>query len=158
MILMSLIFSLLTMAEMKHDHGVGDLSIAVSEENISALFTIPAESIIGFEFEAKSQKDQKIKKEKISQFEADFLKLIKLDEKFGCAKVNSQTEVKQEGNHGEFQLSFTGKCKLKLSQTIIKINFKDKYPKIKKINVSFLSDKNTQSLGLLKGFGEIEVP
>ena len=158
MILFTLLLSFFTFADMKHDHGVGDLSIAVSGENITALFNIPAETIIGFEFEAKSAKDQKIKKEKISRFEADFLKLVKLDSKFGCEKVSSQNEVKQEGNHGEFQLSFSAKCKIKLSQTTIKINFKDSYPKIKKINVNFLSDKNTQSLGLLKGFGEIEVP
>jgi hypothetical protein len=155
---MSLLFSLITFGEMKHEHGVGDLSMALSDENFSALFSIPAESIIGFEYEPKTSNDQKSKKEKIDQFEASFLEIIKIDSKFACKKTSALSEMKQEGNHGEYKLTFSAKCKTKISQTTIKINFKDKYPKIKKLNINFLSEKSTQSLGLLKGYGEIIVP
>ena len=53
----------------KHEHGVGELNIAVEGSAINLEFMIPGADIVGFEYEAKSDSDIALVNTALSKFQ-----------------------------------------------------------------------------------------
>ncbi|MFZ4713573.1 MAG: ZrgA family zinc uptake protein [Bacteriovoracaceae bacterium] len=158
MIWLSLLLSLFAQAEMKHEHGVGELYIGVAGKKLAAILTIPADCIIGFEYEPKSTKDIEIQKQKTLDLESSVHKILKLDESLKCQLEKANSLIKREHNHGEYALTASLVCEKEIQGTKLKINFKDYYSKIKKINLNLVTDKKSQAISFAKGQGEIVIP
>ncbi len=158
MFLMTLLCSLLAQAEMKHEHGVGELYLGISGNKIAAMMTVPAETIVGFEYEPKSDKDIKEQQKKIKELEKNFFEMVTIGFEYKCQKEKAETQLKREGNHGELSLNATASCVRPITTGKLFLKFKDFYPKLKKLNINLVTDKKAQSFGIVKGQGEIDLP
>lgn len=158
MILIVLFSSLLTFAEMKHEHGVGELYIGISGNKMAAIMSVPAETIVGFEYEPKKEKDIQEQQKKIADLEKNFFAMVNLDADYKCEKEKASTEVKREGNHGELTLNASATCVRPITTGKLSLKFKDFYPKLKKLNINLVTEKKAQTFGIVKGQGEIDLP
>ena len=65
----------------KHEHGVGELNIAIDKNIIDFEFMLPGADIVGFEYEAKSEEDLAVVSNALEKFK-DYKNAIFID--IGC--------------------------------------------------------------------------
>ena len=75
----------------KHEHGVGELNIAVEGSAINLEFMIPGADIVGFEYEAKSDSDIALVNTALSKFQ-DFENIFTLSSSGNCNLVYAEQE------------------------------------------------------------------
>ncbi len=158
MLIVALFSSFLAHAEMKHEHGVGELYIGISGNKIAAIMTVPAETIVGFEYEPKKEKDIKTQQQKMADLEKNFFDIVTIGFEYKCQKEKANALLKREGNHGELTLNATASCVRPITTGKLFLKFKDFYPKLKKLNINLVTEKKAQSFGIVKGQGEIDLP
>jgi hypothetical protein len=67
-----------------HAHGAAELNIVVEGKKIAVEFRTPAEGIMGFEHEAKTDADQKKRDAAIKNIKERFGEMVILDKKLDC--------------------------------------------------------------------------
>lgn len=155
--MISLFFlSFLSFAEMKHEHGVAELFVGLSGKEIAVTMNIPADTILGFEHEAKSEADKKKLKAKLDKFKKEFFEYVNIGYEYKCRQSKLEAEIKREGNHSEIAVTGTATCVRDITNGKLIVRFKDYYPTLKKITVNLVSDKKNQSFSFLKGQGEAD--
>ena len=82
----------------KHEHGVGELNIAVEGSVINLEFMIPGADIVGFEYEAKSDSDIALVNTALSKFQ-DFENIFTLSSSGNCNLVDAEIEINQGDDH-----------------------------------------------------------
>ena len=82
----------------KHEHGVGELNIAVEGSAINLEFMIPGADIVGFEYEAKSDSDIALVNTALSKFQ-DFENIFTLSSSGNCNLVDAEIDINQGGEH-----------------------------------------------------------
>ena len=82
----------------KHEHGVGELNIAVEGNAMNLEFMIPGADIVGFEYEAKSDSDIALVNTALSKFQ-DFESIFTLSSSGNCNLVNAEIEINQGDDH-----------------------------------------------------------
>ena len=82
----------------KHEHGVGELNIAVEGSAINLEFMIPGADIVGFEYEAKSDSDIALVNTALSKFQ-DFENIFTLSSSGNCNLVDAEIEINQGDEH-----------------------------------------------------------
>ena len=82
----------------KHEHGVGELNIAVEGSAINLEFMIPGADIVGFEYEAKSDSDIALVNTALSKFQ-DFENIFTLSSSGNCNLVDAEVEINQGDDH-----------------------------------------------------------
>ena len=82
----------------KHEHGVGELNIAVEGSAINLEFMIPGADIVGFEYEAKSDSDIALVNTALSKFQ-DFENIFTLSSSGNCNLVDAEIEINQGDDH-----------------------------------------------------------
>ena len=80
----------------KHEHGVGELNIAVEGNSIDLEFMIPGADIVGFEYKAKSEADIALVKDALTIPSASNCNLVEAD-----ISINQGDNHKDEHNHDE---------------------------------------------------------
>lgn len=84
-----------------HEHGKAKLDIAVEGTKISVTFESPAESIYGFEHEAKTKSDIAARDSAAKILKDDALSLFQFDASLGCKMTSSQIEAWVKEDHDE---------------------------------------------------------
>jgi hypothetical protein len=133
-----------------HVHGGATLSIAFDQLKGQVEFRAASEGVLGFEYEAKSEKEIKKLNETIANFEATIDSMIKFDEVVGCIFKKEKIEMvaekkdqdekdhkKQEGGHSDFVASFSVECKSGVKGTKVIFDF-SQFKGLKDVEVTVL--------------------
>ena len=82
----------------KHEHGVGELNIAVEGNSIDLEFMIPGADIVGFEYKAKSEADIALVKDALIKFD-EFNNIFSIPSTSNCNLVEADISINQGDNH-----------------------------------------------------------
>jgi hypothetical protein len=126
-----------------HTHGSGKMSMAFDGLNGRIEFEVAAESILGFEYTPKTDKDKKTVANAIKIFQQDFNKMVQFDSALGCVITADKVEQKMEGktsSHSDFKASYYVACKKSVVNSTVKFNF-SQYEHLNDVDVTILADK-----------------
>ncbi len=142
-----------------HVHGSATLSIAMeNSKSGSILLESPADNIIGFEHEAKSPSDIKVKLEALAILKNQGSELFIFPKEKRCSINSIKVESKKENSksaHSEVEALFSFSCEKDLSKSSLQINLGGKFPRIEDLDVQLISDKKQSASELEKGIGSI---
>ena len=79
-----------------HVHGVAEINIAVEGSKADVEFRAPADSVMGFEHEAKSDSDKKKRDAALRTVQTKMSQMVLFDPKPGCQFSGAKTEVVEE--------------------------------------------------------------
>ena len=146
-----------------HVHGGGTLSIAFDGNNGKIEFKAAAEAIVGFEHEARSEKDKKMVSDAITKFESEMAKMVKFDSTLNCHFTKEKVEIvkdkdhsegkeqkkEEHGTHSDFVANFTVVCSKAVVGTKLTIDF-GVFLRLKDLDVTVLAGE-LQKSGEFKG-------
>lgn len=146
-LLLSCLVSLSTWAHKKahrehhaHSHGQAHLSIAFDSLKGKIEFKSPADSVLGFEYEAKSKKDKKKLADTITDFESQIANYVQFDSKslcvFAVKKVGRVADEK-DNSHTDFVAQYNITCAQPVLNTKLTLDFSS-FKKIKNIDTVIL--------------------
>jgi Protein of unknown function (DUF2796) len=94
-----------------HVHGTATLNIAIEERTATVELITPAESIIGFEHQAKSAADQKRQAMALDLLRNKISSMVVLEPALGCRFLPTRADVVQQDEaHAEVHSTFTVGC------------------------------------------------
>ena len=86
----------------KHEHGVGELNIAIEGSSINLEFMIPGADIVGFEYKAKSDEDISLVNTALTKFD-DFSNIFTIPNAANCNLVEAEIAINQGDDHEEHE-------------------------------------------------------
>ncbi len=84
----------------KHEHGVGELNIAIEGNSINLEFMIPGADIVGFEYKAKSDEDISLVNTALTKFD-DFNNIFTIPNTANCNLVEAEIAINQGDDHSD---------------------------------------------------------
>jgi hypothetical protein len=96
----SLLFAEETRQVDKHEHGVGELNIAIQSNTMVLEFMIPGADVVGFEHEAKSEQDKATVSAALTKFD-DYNNIFIIPTNSKCILISSKININQEDEHDE---------------------------------------------------------
>ena len=84
----------------KHEHGVGELNIAIEGSSINLEFMIPGADIVGFEYKAKSDEDISLVNTALTKFD-DFNNIFTIPNTANCNLVEAEIAINQGDDHSD---------------------------------------------------------
>ena len=121
----------------KHEHGVGELNIAIEGNAIDFEFFIPGADIVGFEYEAKTESDIALVNAALEKF-GNFDNIFSLPESSNCNLVNSEIKVTKQLN--DAGTNADGKM------TVTMANLESAYPEIQSATFESFDQEELKSL------------
>ncbi|WP_373999151.1 DUF2796 domain-containing protein [Bdellovibrio bacteriovorus] len=140
-----------------HVHGSGKASLAFDGKNGKIELHVPAESIIGFEHQAKSKADKQKKDKALAKLEEKIGEMIVLDPALKCEIKKDIFEVNQHDSHAEVEAEFNVTCEAPAAGSTITFNFSKQFPRLKKVQVDVLADGVQKSTQVLKNGDSVEL-
>jgi hypothetical protein len=143
-----------------HVHGGATLSIAFDQLKGKVEFKAASEGVLGFEYEAKSEKDKKKLSNTVAKFETVIGSMIKFDESAGCSFIKEKIEIVAEkeehdpkekghdqhkGEHSDFVANFSVDCKKEIKGTQVTFDF-SQFKGLKDLDVTMLVDDLQKSV------------
>lgn len=170
-----------------HEHGHAKLNIAFETTTGKPAGTIeletPADSVIGFEYEAKSAADKAKRDAALTKLKAKFGEMVVLPA--GCAVTPVKVEVHAEEHdhdakpaakaaaksaaknaakpaahkeeHSEVHAEFSVKCAGPIRGKEIRFGFAKHFPKIEELDVQLLADSQQSSLEVKNDRGVLKI-
>ena len=87
-----------------HTHGVAEVNIAIDGSKVDVEFRSPAESVMGFEHEAKSESDKQKRDAALRTVQTKINQMVVFDPKLNCKFSEVKTViVEEEGEPGKSQ-------------------------------------------------------
>ena len=140
----------------KHEHGVGELNIAIEGNAIDFEFFIPGADIVGFEYEAKTESDIALVNAALEKF-GNFDNIFSLPESSNCNLVNSEIGVNQDDEHddhddhdehdeeahNEFVAHYSFNCENIKEIDRISFPYFTNFPNSGELEVQFVSEKGS---------------
>ncbi|MBT5301389.1 MAG: DUF2796 domain-containing protein [Tateyamaria sp.] len=131
-----------------HEHGVGQLEVAIEGQKIAIDLHAPGADIVGFEYVAESSKDRKAVDTAITILGKPLdLFLISSDAKCNVMQAAAELESDDEHDehqeksaHTEFHASYILNCMNIAAMTEIKFAYFDLFPNTKELEVQMISD------------------
>lgn len=142
-----------------HSHGAGKMSLAFDGLNGRIEFEVAAESILGFEYAPKTDKDKKTLADAIKAFQENFSKMVQFDSTLGCEMTADKVEQKMEGktsSHSNFKASYDVTCKKSVVQSKVKFNF-SQYEHLNDLDVTILADQVQKNLEMTNKESSVEL-
>jgi hypothetical protein len=128
-----------------HVHGAGHISLAFDGLKGRFEFKAPAEAILGFEHEAKSEKDKKTLADAISKFETETSKLVQFSVDSNCSFAKDKVSFEKESDsHADFLAYFDVVCQLPIFGTKVTFDFTS-FQKLHNVDVTVLVDDLTKT-------------
>ena len=140
-----------------HEHGVGQLDIAIDGQQIAMELHAPGADIVGFEYAAKSAKDLAAVDAAVAKLSAP-LALIVLPEAAGCsiveatAGLESEEEHEEHGDehadesgHTEFHAEYLLNCAEPSAITGIDFAYFGSFPNALEVEVQIITDTGATS-------------
>ena len=134
----------------KHEHGVGELNIAIEGNAIDFEFFIPGADIVGFEYEAKTESDIALVNAALEKF-GNFDNIFSLPESSNCNLVNYEIGVNQDDDHddhdeeahNEFVAHYSFNCENIKEIDRISFPYFTNFPNSGELEVQFVSEKGS---------------
>lgn len=128
-----------------HQHGVGMVGVAFEALKGKVEFKIPAESILGFEHEAKKESDKKKQNEALAKFESKINEMLVFDASLKCALAKEKVEVVREEEHkhaahSDFVAHYNVACEKSPAGTDLTVKMHSQFKKIKKLELQLIVD------------------
>ena len=82
----------------KHEHGVGELNIAIEGNSMDLEFMIPGADIVGFEYIAKSDVDRALVDDALIKFD-EFSKIFSIPNASNCNLIKAEVSINQGEEH-----------------------------------------------------------
>ncbi len=122
-----------------HDHGHAALSIVSEGNSLSLELESPAESIVGFEHTAKTEKEKRA----VAEAQAKIDRLVVLKPELGCTKEQGSLEIEQEkhSSHSDIEIKLSYKCQKPLAGSTVEIRLLNEFPKLKSVKTQVIGDK-----------------
>lgn len=181
--LIMLSFGMVSAAEKRHRdahvHGVAEVNIAVEGSKADVEFRAPADSVMGFEHEAKSEGDKKKRDAALELLRTKKDQLVLFDSKLGCKSSEMKTAVveekgerskqqagkserghkdqKKSGEHREVHGTFSVACGKSLAGSRVKFAVYKIFPEIHEIKVQVVSDSGQSGATIKKDKGDMKL-
>lgn len=154
LITLSALFALSSFAKEKtkhrehgaHQHGAGTLGIAFDGLKAKLDFKIPSDSVVGFEYTPKTEKDKSTKKTQLDKLENRISEMVVFDSSLNCKITTDKIEVIKDeeeskethSEHSDTFAKFDISCEKSPAGTKIIFNFQKVFPKIKDLDVQII--------------------
>ena len=160
-----------------HVHGVAEINIAVEGAKATVEFRAPAESLMGFEHEAKSESDKKKRDAALEQLRTKRDQMVLFDAKLGCkfsdvkaaiveqkgdhTKAQSGKDVhkdqKKSGEHREVHGTFSVACDKPLAGSRIRFGVSKVFRDVQEIKVQVLGDSGQSGATIKRDKGDVKL-
>jgi uncharacterized protein DUF2796 len=160
-----------------HVHGAAEINITVEGAKATVEFRAPAESIMGFEHEAKSESDKQKRDAALEKLRTQKDRMVLLDPKLGCKSSDMKTSVieeegdstkakpgreahkdqKKSGEHREVHGTFSVACDKPLAGSRVRFGVTKLFPAIHEIKVQVLGDTKQFGATVKKDQGEVRL-
>ena len=132
-----------TRSRKAHEHGSAKVNIAFETATGAPKgvieFEAPAESVVGFEYEAKSVADKTKVATALRMLTARFGEMVVLPGAAGCKMTNTSAKVETlKEQHSEVHAEFAVACAKPLAGLEIRFGFMKVFPKIHDVDVAML--------------------
>lgn len=121
-----------------HVHGAGSLDIAIEGKTVTALFTSPAESLMGFEHAAKTPDEIKKRDEALARLKARFGEMVAFPAAAQCNWKPVKAEVHVHGSHADVEAEFTAECRGPLNRGEIRFGFMKVFADLHELKVQLI--------------------
>ena len=156
----ALLFSVVLFAAREqgtHVHGEGQVSIGLDGKKGKIELHLPAGAVLGFEYQATSQKDKKKKDVALSKLEEKISEMISFAPDLKCEIKKEIFEVNQATKHADIEAEFNVTCENAPSGSVLTFNFQKVFPALKKIQVSVIADSVQKSSQVMKNGEKLEL-
>lgn len=141
----------------KHVHGAVTLEMSIEKNTMEIEIDSPAESFLGFEHKAKSEKEKNIFNNAENLWVKDLLKIFTPEEKLECSITQSSFKQVLEGdNHSDIEAKAVITCKKNLAGSSLLVSLKKYFPHMEKINIDLVSEQ-TKSIEIKKALETIKL-
>jgi hypothetical protein len=157
-----------------HVHGIASINVAVEGTKAIVEFRAPAENIIGFEHEAKSQSDKKRRDAAFARLQEGRDHMFVFDPKLGCRSSemktamaekgsvgtekrsgNEQGKKQKSGEHREVYATLSVVCDKPLAGSRLQFGVHKLFPEIHEIEVQVLSDSRQSATTIKRDKGDV---
>jgi hypothetical protein len=162
-----------------HVHGVAEINIAVEGSKADVEFHAPAESVMGFEHEARSESDKKKRDAVLRTLQTKMNQMVLFDPKLSCKFSEAKTTVveakeerskeppgktaqepkgqKKAGEHREVRATSSVTCEKPLAGSRVTFGVTKVFPEIHEIKVQVLSDTKQTGATIKKDQGYVRL-
>jgi Protein of unknown function (DUF2796) len=152
-----------------HVHGVAEINIAVEGSKADIEFRSPAESVMGFEHEAKSESDKKKREAALRTLQNKMNQMVLFDPKLRCKFSEPKTTVVEEkeerskeqsgktGEHREVRATSSVRCDKPLAGSRVTFGVTKVFPEIYEVKVQVLSDTKQSGATIKKDQGDVRL-
>ncbi len=158
-----------------HVHGVAEINIVVEGKKVTVEFRTPAEGLMGFEHEARTDTERKKRDAAMKIINDRFQELVVLDKKNGCKaqggkafiergeardshdKQQGAEDRKKGGEHSEVQATHLFECDRSPVGTKVSFGVSKLFPEIHEIKVQVLSDAKQTGTTIKNDRGNVEL-
>ena len=122
-----------------HVHGTAAVNIAIEERTATVEFTAPADSVVGFEHQAKSAADQTKQAMALDLLRNNIDSMVVVDPTLGCRFSPTKVDVvQQDAEHAEVHGTFAVSCQTPLAGSKVRFGFTKTFPGIQTVNVQLV--------------------
>ncbi|MFN0100567.1 MAG: DUF2796 domain-containing protein [Bryobacteraceae bacterium] len=151
-----------TRSRKAHEHGSAKVNIAFESAAGSPKgeieFEAPADSVIGFEYEAKSAADKAKQSVALNMLKTRFAEMVIFPATAACKLTNTSAKVEaRQEQHSEVHAKFDVECAKSLAGTGIRFGFKKVFPKIHDVDVALLAGEQQLSLDVEDDKGVLKI-
>ncbi len=141
-----------------HDHGAGQIGLAFEGTDGKIDFDIPAESIVGFEYEPKKLSDKKKLSDSLQTLRSKINDMIIFDSKSKCEITAQSVEVERsEAKHSDIEAQYSVKCVQSPVGGAVTFKLHSQFKRIKKLQVQVVVDTLQRSAEISKDGEKIEL-
>jgi hypothetical protein len=157
--------------EAAHVHGIAEINIAVEGAKAAVEFHVPAESVMGFEHEAKSAADQKKRDAALKTIQQKIAEMVIFEPGRGCKFSPGKVVIAEEhegtahasgqgsksGEHREVRAEFSVVCQKPLAGSRVRFGVSKVFPDIHEVQVQALGDAQQSGATIKKDQGEVKL-
>ena len=162
-----------------HVHGVAEFNIAIDGSKVDVEFRAPAESVMGFEHEAKSESDKKKRDAALRTVQTKINQMVVFDPKLSCKFSEVKTVIVEEkgepgktqsdksahghkdqrktAEHREVRATFSAACDKTLAGSRVTFGVHKTFPAIGEIKVQVLGDVKQSGATIKKDKGDVRL-
>jgi hypothetical protein len=152
-----------------HVHGIAEMNIVVEGNTVIVEFRAPAEGVMGFEHEAKSDADKKNRDAAVKFIKDRFGEMVIFDKKLGCAPASAEVVVaqtddgtkepkgdaKRSGEHREVRAHHNFSCQSDPAGSRVRFGVSKAFPNIHELKVQVLSGAKQTGTTIKKDKGDV---
>jgi hypothetical protein len=124
-----------------HVHGAAKLNIAIENKAVTIQLESPADSIVGFEYTAKTAPDKAKQEGALNTLKTRIGEMVVFDPKSACKLTPGKVAVEKDPgeDHSDVNAEFKGTCSGSLTGTTLRFGFSRIFPRIVDLDVQLLN-------------------